>query len=236
MMNDAELNGGNMAVVLKIGIAEMIIQIAAREEKDFAEVIDEYGICEGYGRNIDSIYQWIRVVQEIPKACFKYGLTMSHYIAASKAKKPDDPGDRRKFQRKRMDILKRAGKDPKAISSRQVGRECVEAAAIVSAKSKTKSKPKLESVGSILRRLNDCHRVKDASEADEGLLDKLNTTRADLVNQIEADENELINREEITEDVNKIIFHWAPVEEDEADGPKRPPVVDADVVGEEVQE
>lgn len=232
MMNDADLNGSNMGVVLKLGIAEMIIQIASREDKDFAVVIDEQGVIEGYGRNIDTIYQWIRVVQEVPRQCFKFGLTMSHYIAAASVRKPTDPKEAKAFYDKKVAILKRAAKDPKAIGSRQVGREVKEAAGAASAKSAT---PKREGVGAILRRLNDCHRAKDASEIDGTVLDSLGVTRASLVNQIEADEGELILRDEIAEDVSKLVFHWTPVEGDDPADETTPP--DAiDIEGEEISE
>lgn len=206
MFSEADLRASRMSMQCQFYIAKTVFELAGRHDVPISQVIDELDLCNRTGRSFDVVYSWCKALGELPDECFYSNLTMSHLVKASRVTKPKDAKALKKFNEKRSELLKEASENPDSMSSRQVERELKQITAALE-----KQEPrsiKRESIGVIHDRLIDNYRVYRVAEVDPSILDANGIEMADLVNQIEADEGELINRHKIVEDAAQIVLHW----------------------------
>lgn len=207
-LNDSDLNCESMGTMMKLAIARIVLETAAREDKDEVEVIDELGLVERVGRSLSSLQHWIRAVRVLPEDSFRFGLTMYQYQALSAVPLPDK-GVMPEFAAKRAHLVDRIAEDPNAFPHRLIDKEMRQILASVQPDKKDKDKPpKPEGLGTILRRMVDCYRVKEVANQDEGVLKEVGVSMPDLSSQLQSDESELINRNEIQAEVEKTILHF----------------------------
>ena len=210
--SDIDLSGERMGFLMKISQAKLIIQLAVAEGKDRPVVMSEMNVCESFGRSPETVSQWLKVIDEVPEKCFKYGLSMAHYISAATVRKPKDKVDLADFEDLKVEILEKASEDPKAYSSRQVRRDLL---AFVEAVEPSKSAPKA-SASALYATLSNRYRLRDAATLDSELLDKRGISMGDLSDSIEELVNDLIDRGDMEADVDKITFKL-PSDPDESD-------------------
>jgi hypothetical protein len=206
MFSEADLRASKMSIRCKWYIALGVFELVERHGTSISQAIDELGLCEGTGRGFDTVYSWCKAFSELPDECFHPNLTMSHLVRAARVKKPKEGKALKKFNKKRIELLKEAANDPTEISAKQIERELKQITAKLD-----KDEPsalKKESLGVIHDRLIDSYRVYRLAEVDPSVLENNGIKMADLVNQIETDENELINRHKIIEDAAQIVLHW----------------------------
>lgn len=206
MFSEADLRAGRMSIRCKLYMAETVYELASRNSVSPDQVIDELDLCNKTGRDYDTVYSWCRALAELPDGCFHPNLTMSHYVLSSRVTKPKGVKEMRKFNKKRIALLKEAAVDPDTMSARQIARELKQVTAALD--KKEPDALKRESIGVIHDRLIDNYRVHRLVPTMPELLENNSITMADLVNQIEADECELINRHKIVEDAAQIVLHW----------------------------
>lgn len=200
-VSDIELSSANMRQVMQMSIGKFIAFIAASEIKDRTTVISELGVCDSFGRKLDTVLQWVRVAEEIPNECLSYGLSMSHYIAAAVVRKPKDKVDLADFIDLRREVLNKAKKSPSEYPSRQIKRELE--SFVESVAPSTRVRPDI-SAGKLKARVLDLRRFRDAASINPDILDEQATDMGSLSSDIEAIENELIERDELVADATMI--------------------------------
>ena len=207
-LSDSEINARNIDVVIKVAIGRVIAEIAAREDKDISQVISERKVCEGTGRAPNTVYEWARAATELPEECFMFGLSMTHYTNAAKIPVPKDKAQGDEFKKRRVQVLKDAAETP-GTSVKDVKNRLYDASRALTMKNKdTDDEPQPESISSIWRNLIDCYRMARAADTNPEILTEKKITREQLANHIEYYENELINRNCITDAPENIMFYW----------------------------
>ena len=206
MFSECDLRSNKMSLASKRFIAVAVYELSIRHESSISEVIDELGLCDGTGRSFDTVYSWCKAFAELPDECFYPNLTMSHLVRASRVGKPKDAKALKSFNKKRAKLLKDASVDPDGVSAKQIERELMQISSALD--KKDKQTMKRESTGVIMDRLIEDLRVYKLAGVDPEILERNGITMADLVNQIEVDEQELSERGKIIEDAAQIVLHW----------------------------
>jgi len=207
-LSDSEINARNIDVVIKVAIGRVIAEIAAREDKEISQVISERNVCEGTGRSSNTVSEWVRAATELPEECFMFGLSMTHYTNAAKIPVPKDKAQGDEFKKRRVQVLKDAAESP-GTSVKEVKNRLYDVSRALTMKNNDKEDgPQPESISSIWRNLIDCYRMARAADTNPEILTDKKITREQLANHIEYYENELINRNCITDAPENIMFYW----------------------------
>ncbi len=204
-LSNSEINAGNISTSLRYNIGKAILEISAREDKDISVVVSERNLCEGTGRSKETLYDWVNVAK-LPMDNFHYGLTMSHYVSATKVHVPRDNKQAKEFIKKRGQILDDAAED-RSITSRDIKNRLYDVSRTVTTGDKA-GEDQQEAVSSLWRNAIDMFRVARAADVNPDILIEKGITRRQLSEHIEYTVNELVNRNCITDSPENVKFYW----------------------------
>jgi hypothetical protein len=178
-------------VLVRYNFGRMIMELSARMERSIDEVIDDTGIAGRLGLEVKTLSNWTRVARNIPPHLLIPGITWSHLTAVD-VRLPDDSTKVMEIRGIQEKLLREASENPVENTTQETRKKMHEA--LEDGGHKPLPPPDkfeiLLKYALMLRKL----RVMDETGDDSRV-------RIDLVDAIEASENQLILLQVISETV-----------------------------------